>query len=157
MIEDLSRRYDYRLHALLRPSLAHGIIIRILDRIKREKCLANWLASRGRSYRGLFPPAERNVFANFSYKAGFLEKSTSNCWRQKSGYRREIYIYKVWQKRKAQTLSNCRRRFSTNFSSFHSRNICNIFLENRFAIVAVSRRWYTSKRSVDRGVDFLRC
>lgn len=68
-----------------------------------------------------------------------------------------IYIYKVWQKRKAQTLSNCRRRFSTNFSSFHSRNICNIFLENRFAIVAVStssmihvetigrqRRWFPS-------------
>lgn len=99
MIEDLSRRYDYRLHALLRPSLAHGIIIRILDRIKREKCLANWLASRGRSYRGLFPPAERNVFAKFSYKAGFLEKSTSNCWRQKSGYRREIYIYIKFGKR----------------------------------------------------------
>lgn len=127
MIENLSRRYDCRLHALLRPSLAHGIIIGILYRIEREKCLANWLASRGRSYRGLFP-GERNVFrekkgsfAKFSYeKQGFWKNRLVAFEVKNARYisKKSIYIYtQVWQKRKAQTLSNYRRRFSTNFSA----------------------------------------
>lgn len=104
MIENLSRRYDCRLHALLRRSKSLGIIIGILYRIKREKCLANWLASRGRSYRGLFP-VERNVFAKkkkkdslakFSYEKQYFWKNRLLAFEGKNGRytsTRNIYTY----------------------------------------------------------------
>lgn len=166
MIENLSRRYDCRLHALLRPSLAHGIIIGILYRIEREKCLANWLASRGRSYRGLFP-GERNVFAkkkvvsrSFLTKSKIFWKNRLVAFEVKNARyisKRSIYIYTSLAKEEGTNFIQLSSSFFNQLFRFlFSRTLVTFSSETRsFLDLAVSTwcRWYTWKRSI----EFLRC
>lgn len=156
MIENLSRRYDCRLHALLRRSKSLGIIIGILYRIKREKCLANWLASRGRSYRGLFP-VERNVFAKkkkdslakFSYEKQYFWKNWLLAFEDKNGRYTStrsiyIYIYKFGKRGRHKLYPTIVVVFQPTFPLPLFRTTFVTFSFDRFVIHVDRRHWFPS-------------
>lgn len=156
MIENLSRRYDCRLHALLRRSKSLGIIIGILYRIKREKCLANWLASRGRSYRGLFP-VERNVFtkkkkdslAKFSYEKQYFWKNRLLAFEGKNGRYTStrsiyIYIYKFGKRGRHKLYPTIVVVFQPTFPLPLFRTTFVTFSFDRFVIHVDRRHWFPS-------------
>lgn len=116
---------------------------------------------------------KKDSLAKFSYEKQYFWKNRLLAFEGKNGRytsTRSIYIYiQVWQKRKAQTLSNHRRRFSTNFSaSSFPHNIRNIFLRSfrdtrglealiSFDVKIIQRQYIYKPRERRRGKKKKKC